>query len=281
MPWRCGAHALPVEARTLVMGVVNVTPDSFSDGGHWLRPEDAIAHGLALAREGADLLDVGGESTRPGAQPVPEAEELRRVVPVVAALAREGLVVSVDTRKPGVARAALEAGASVVNDVAALQAPGMAQACAAARCGVVLMHMQGQPEDMQRAPRYADVVRDVGAFLGERAAFAEKAGIARDAVALDPGIGFGKSLEHNLALLRELASLRGPGYPLLVGVSRKAFLGTLAGIPDPTRRVSAGLAATALAIARGADIVRTHDVRATVEAARVADALAGRKGGPA
>jgi dihydropteroate synthase len=277
MPWQCGSHALPVEQRTLVMGVVNVTPDSFSDGGRFLALEQAVEHALHLEREGADLLDVGGESTRPGASPVPAEEELRRVVPVLEALAGKVRVpLSVDTRKPEVALAALEAGASVVNDVQALRAPGMAEVCAAHPCGVVLMHLQGEPATMQRAPRYADVVREVRDFLQERAQFAAKAGIAREAIALDPGIGFGKALEHNLALLRDLDRLAALGYPVLVGLSRKGFLGTLAKVEDPERRVSAGLAAATLAVARGARIVRTHDVEATVHAVRVADALARR-----
>lgn len=273
MPWRCGRYALPFEERTLVMGIVNVTPDSFSDGGRYLAAQDAIAHGRRLAEEGADILDVGGESTRPGAAPVPEAEELHRVLPVVEGLAGLGVPLSIDTRKPEVARAALEAGASIVNDVEALRAPGMAEACAEAGCGVVLMHMRGQPQDMQRAPHYRDVVAEVREFLAERAAFALKAGVPRDALCVDPGFGFGKTAEHNLALLRGLRDLKGP-HPVLVGLSRKSFLGKLAGVEDPEQRLHAGLAATALAIAHGADIVRTHDVRATVEAARIADAVA-------
>lgn len=277
MPWSCGRYALPFEERTLVMGIVNVTPDSFSDGGRFLAAQDAIAHGRRLAEEGADILDIGGESTRPGAAPVPEAEELRRVIPVLEGLAGLGVPLSIDTRKPGVARAALEAGAAIVNDVEALRAPGMAEACAEARCGVVMMHMRGQPPDMQRGPEYRDVVAEVHEFLGERIAFALKAGIAREALCVDPGIGFGKSAEHNVALLRGLGELRGLGQPVLVGLSRKSFLGALAGVEAPDQRLPAGLAATALAIANGADIVRTHDVRATVEAARVADAIAGKE----
>lgn len=279
MPWRCGRYALPFEERTLVMGIVNVTPDSFSDGGRWLRAEDAIAHGRALAAEGADILDIGGESTRPGAAPVPAEEELRRVLPVLEGLRDLDVPLSIDTRKPEVARAALTAGASIVNDVEALRAPGMAEACAGAGCGVVLMHMQGQPQDMQRDPQYHDVVREVRGFLEERAAFAVKAGIAREAIAVDPGLGFGKSLEHNLALVRGIPGLRELGFPVLVGHSRKSFLGRLAGVDTAPARVHAGLALAALAIARGAAIVRTHDVRATVEAARVADALRGQEKG--
>lgn len=278
MPWRCGRFALPVEERTLVMGVLNVTPDSFSDGRRFLAAEAAIEHGRRLIAEGADVLDIGGESTRPGAEPVPAQEELRRVLPVIEALAGAGVPLSVDTRKPEVARAALEAGACIVNDVEALRAPEMARLCAAQGAGVVLMHMQGQPGTMQRAPAYRDVVAEVADFLRERSGFAEKAGIARDRIVVDPGIGFGKALEHNVALLAGLGRLRELGYPLLVGLSRKSFLGELAGVAEPGQRLHAGLAAAALAIAEGADILRTHDVRATVEAARVADAIVGRKG---
>lgn len=276
MRWACGRHAFDLGQRTLVMGVVNVTPDSFSDGGRWLAHDAAIAHGLRLRDEGADVVDVGGESTRPGAQPVPVQEELRRVRPVVEALASRGVPVSIDTRRPEVARAALAAGACIVNDVEGLRAPGMAEACADARCGVVVMHMQGQPHDMQRTPAYRDVVAEVRAFLAERAAFAQKAGVPRDALCVDPGIGFGKTLDHNLALLRGLRSLGDLGFPVLVGVSRKGFLGALAGIAQPDQRLHPGLAAAAIAVANGADVIRTHDVRPTVEALKVADALAGK-----
>lgn len=280
MPWRCGRFLLPVEQRTLIMGIVNATPDSFSDGGRFFAPEAAVGHARRLAQEGADILDVGGESTRPGAKPVPAKEEMRRVVPVVEALQDLRLPISVDTRKPEVAKAALAAGASLVNDVAALRAQGMAELCAEHQCGVVLMHMQGEPRTMQQAPSYSEVVREVGDFLAERASFAEKAGMARDAIALDPGIGFGKTVDHNVQLLRGLGTIRDLGYPVLVGVSRKGFLGALSGAEKTEERLPAGLAATALAIAQGADIVRTHDVQATRAAARIADVLAGRKVAP-
>lgn len=258
------------------MGIVNVTPDSFSDGGRFLDHGAAVEHARALLAEGADLLDLGGESTRPGASPVPVEEELRRVLPVVEALADARVPLSIDTRKPEVALAALEAGASIVNDVQALAAPGMAEVCAEHRAGVVLMHMQGTPETMQRDPRYGDVVGEVAAFLRERARAAEEAGIARDRIALDPGLGFGKTADHNVQLLRELRKLKGLGYPVLVGHSRKSFLGKLAGADTPDARLHGGLAVASIAIAHGADILRTHDVRATVQAARAADALAGK-----
>jgi dihydropteroate synthase len=262
--------------RTLVMGVVNVTPDSFSDGGRFLDAAAAEAHARQLVAEGADLLDIGGESTRPGAEAVDAKEELRRVLPVLDALADVRVPRSIDTRKPEVARAALRAGASVVNDVAALRAPGMAELCAAARCGVVLMHMQGEPATMQRDPRYGDVGTEVAAFLRERAVVAERAGVAREAIVLDPGLGFGKTTAHNLALLRELPKLASLGYPLLVGHSRKRFLAELAANDTPDARLHAGLAVATFAALQGAHIVRTHDVAATVAAVRAADALRGR-----
>ena len=249
----------------LVMGVLNVTPDSFSDGGRFLDPEAAVAHGLAMAGEGADVVDVGGESSRPGALPVPEAEELARVVPVVAALAPH-VRVSVDTVKPAVAEAALGAGASLVNDISARLWPLAAEAGA----GWVALHMQGTPATMQRDPRYDDVVRDVFGFLLDRGREARERGV--EEVWLDPGIGFGKTLAHNLALLGQLPALVAGGFPVLVGTSRKGFLGRLAagdgGEPAPVDRRLAGSLATAVwAMLAGAAMVRVHDVAATVQAA--------------
>jgi dihydropteroate synthase len=248
--------------RALVMGVLNVTPDSFSDGGRWFDRDAAIAHGLEMTGQGADVVDVGGESTRPGAEPVDEAEELRRVVPVVEALAPH-VRVSVDTRKRGVAEAALAAGATLLNDVTA----SLFDVAAAAGAGWVAMHMQGDPRTMQDDPRYDDVVAEVRAFLVERASAARSAGVSE--VWIDPGIGFGKNVEHNLALLAHLDGLVATGFPVLVGASRKRFLGVLTGVDDPADRLEGSLAAATWAMSAGAAMVRAHDVRATVEAARI------------
>ncbi len=259
-------------ARPAVMGVVNVTPDSFSDGGVFLDPATAIAHGLELIAEGADIVDVGGESTRPGAGPVPAADELARVVGVVEGLVGRGARVSVDTMKAPVARAALAAGATYVNDVTALRHdPDMAALVAESGADCCLMHMLGEPRTMQEAPRYHDVVDDVRAFLEERLAFAVAAGIAEDRVQLDPGIGFGKTLEHNLELLRRLGELTTLGRPLLVGVSRKSFLGRITG-REPADRVAATVAANVIAYERGARVFRVHDVAAVADGLAVAAA---------
>jgi dihydropteroate synthase len=256
------------------MGIVNVTPDSFSDGGEWFERDAAIAHGLELATEGASILDVGGESTRPFAEPVPAEEELARVVPVVAALAQAAAAqVSVDTMKLEVARAALEAGATYVNDVTAFRhAPEIAGLVAERGCDCCLMHMLGEPRTMQVDPRYDDVVSEVKAFLEERAAFAVGEGIAEERIMVDPGIGFGKTLEHNLALLRRLDELVALGFPVLIGTSRKAFLGRLVGREDPHERVAATVATNVLALERGASVFRVHDVAATADALKVAAA---------
>jgi len=256
------------------MGIVNVTPDSFSDGGRWLDPEAAIAHGLELAAEGADILDIGGESTRPGADPVSEDEERRRVLPVIAALAeRTTAPISVDTMKAGVAAAALDAGATIVNDVTAGRGdPAMLATVAARRAGIVLMHMQGEPRTMQANPHYGDVVAEVTDFLRERVAGAEAAGITRDKIMADPGIGFGKTIEHNVALLARLPELvEGlDGVPVLVGTSRKTFLGRISGAVNdtPDERDDATLASVVWAFERGASTVRVHDVHAAARVAR-------------
>jgi len=255
------------------MGVVNVTPDSFSDGGLHLQTGAAISHGLRLADAGADIVDVGGESTRPGAAPVAASEEAARVVPVVAALADAGIVVSIDTSKPVVAAAAIDAGAAIVNDVTALADPAMAGVVADSGAGLVLMHMQGTPRTMQVDPHYDDVVSEVRDHLLERAATAEAAGIPRQRICLDPGIGFGKLLEHNLELLRRLDVLVGCGYPVMVGTSRKAFLGSLTGGLPPEDRDEVTGATVALAIDRGAAVVRVHNVAVTARMARVVDAI--------
>jgi dihydropteroate synthase len=249
------------------MGVLNVTPDSFSDGGRFLDPELAVAHGLALVGEGADVIDVGGESTRPGAAPVDEAEERRRVVPVIEALA-PSVRVSVDTRSAMVAEAAVAAGATLVNDVSASLWPVAAEAGA----GWVAMHMRGEPPTMQEAPRYDDVVAEVGAFLQERAAQARAAGI--EEVWVDPGIGFGKTLEHNLALLRSLDRLVSGGVPVVVGTSRKGSLGQLTGGAPVDDRLEASVATAVWAVEQGAAMVRVHDVAPTVRALRLLEAAA-------
>ncbi len=265
-----------------LMGVVNVTPDSFSDGGRYLDAEAAVAHGVELLRDGAEILDVGGESTRPGAEPVGEVEELRRVVPVVEALAGDGGdgAVSIDTSKAAVAAAAIDAGATIVNDVTALQGDlEMAPVCAERGVTVVLMHMPGNPRTMQEDPRYDDVVDDVKRFLASRMELAVGAGIAEEGIWLDPGIGFGKTLEHNLELLRRLSELRELGRPLVIGASRKSFIGKVDG-SAVDERVGGSLASAVLAAAAGADVLRVHDVAETAQALRVADAILSPAGSP-
>jgi dihydropteroate synthase len=255
------------------MGVVNVTPDSFSDGGLFLDAAAAIEHGLRLADDGAGILDVGGESTRPGAEPVPEQEELERVVPVVEALAGDGHRVSIDTTKLEVARAALAAGATLVNDVSAFRfAPDMAGLVASEGAGCCLMHMLGEPRTMQADPRYGDVVSEVKAFLEGRLAFATGEGVSEELIWLDPGIGFGKTVEHNLELLRRLDEIVAIGRPVVVGTSRKSFLGKLAGGRAEGERLPGTIATNVLALERGASVFRVHDVAAVADALRVAAA---------
>ncbi len=266
------------------MGVVNVTPDSFSDGGRFIDPTAAVVHARRLVADGADVLDVGGESTRPGATPVAATEESARVVPVIARLAKDvDVPISVDTSKSSVAEEAIAAGACIVNDVSAgLSDAGMLPVVARHRAGVVLMHMRGDPRTMQADPAYADVVADVRAHLAARVEAAIVAGVRGDAIAVDPGLGFGKTVAHNVALLRRLGEIASIGKPVLVGASRKSFIGRLTAegdaVPEPTDRVEGTIAAHAIAIAHGAAIVRAHDVKAAVRAARVADAIAGREG---
>ncbi len=250
------------------MGILNVTPDSFSDGGRYLDRERALSHARQMRADGADLVDIGGESSRPGALPVAEDEELARVLPLVTALAAEGFAIAVDTRKPAVMHAAAGAGAAMINDIGALSAPGAIETCAGTDVGVCLMHMQREPRTMQAAPVYGDVVTEVRDFLVARAAVCVEAGIARERIAIDPGFGFGKTLAHNLALLRSLATLVATGYPVVAGLSRKASLGEITG-RSVDERMPASIAAALSAIARGAAIVRVHDVRATVDALRV------------
>lgn len=275
MIWRCRGVTFDLAGRPLVMGILNVTPDSFSDGGRYLDPAAAVARGHELLAEGADLLDVGGESTRPGSPDVPAAEQWRRLEPVLAALRSERpeAVISVDTRSAEVAGRALAAGAKVVNDVSALADPAMADTVAAAGAGLVLMHMRGTPATMQHDTVYADVTAEVADFLRVRMARAAAAGVAAEAIALDPGIGFGKSAEGSLELLARLPELARLERPLLVGASRKSFLARLTGDDGPPEaRVPASLAAAAIAVFEGAHILRVHDVAPTVRVVRLAAA---------
>lgn len=255
------------------MGIVNVTPDSFSDGGKFVAVDNAVAHAMQLVEDGADILDIGGESTRPGAVPVSLEDELRRVIPVIEALAKVTRVpLSIDTYKPQVMQAALDAGASLINDIRALQEPGALEIAASTDAGICLMHMQGLPATMQVDPRYDDVVAEVRAFLAERMAAAEAAGIASERILLDPGFGFGKRTEHNIALLQALPELLDLGRPLLVGLSRKSILGQLTG-GDVSVRLHSSIAASVLSVMKGARIVRVHDVKATADALKVVAAV--------
>ena len=271
--FHCGHYRIPLN-RPVIMGVLNVTPDSFSDGGQFTDVARAVDQGFRLMEEGAAGLDVGGESTRPGATPVELKEELRRVIPVIEQLAGGPVPISIDTRHTEVMKAALAAGATLVNDVNALQAPGALDACAASNAGVCLMHMQGDPITMQNNPTYTDVVSEVRHFLLARAAVAESSGIARNRILLDPGFGFGKTVAHNLALLHELKSLAAQGYPVLAGLSRKSVLGAIIG-KDGDNRMAASVAAALLAVQRGAWMLRVHDVKATANALAVWQAVEG------
>ncbi len=265
-------------SRPQVMGVLNVTPDSFADGGRYVDERHAAQRVLDMLDEGADIVDIGGESTRPGASPTPEADELERVVPLVQAVRSEcdarGVPISVDTRKPLVMRAAIEAGASMINDVNALRDPDALQAVVETQVGVCLMHMLGEPDTMQQLAKYDDVVAEVGAFLSERASASVAAGVAHDRIVLDPGFGFGKTVEHNLALLRGLGHIVALGYPVMVGLSRKATIGVITG-RGVGERATGSIAAALAAVARGASIVRVHDVRETVDALKVWRAVEG------
>ncbi len=271
---RCRGRELALGERTLVMGIVNVTPDSFSGDGLGGDTEAAITQGIRMVEDGADILDIGGESTRPGSEPVSEADELRRVLPVIEGLAeRVNVPISIDTYKSTVARAALEAGAAIVNDISGLHHdPEIAKIAAEAGAAVVIMHIQGTPRDMQKEPRYADVIGDISAYLDEGIATAREAGLQPDQIVVDPGIGFGKTLEHNLEILRRLREFRSLGCPVLVGASRKSMIGKILDLPAD-QRVEGTAATVALAIAAGADIVRVHDVKEMVRVARVADAI--------
>lgn len=273
--WRCGSLSLPLD-RPLVMGVLNVTPDSFSDGGRYPGTAAAVAHGMAMIEDGADIIDVGGESTRPGASELAATVELERVLPVLTGLAPAAAVLlSVDTRHAEVARACVAAGASIINDVSGFRDPAMVEFAVACDAGLVVMHMLGEPGTMQDAPHYDDVVADIAGYLSTQAANLEGAGVAGDRIALDPGIGFGKTVEHNLEILRRLDELAALGHPLVLGASRKRFIGEVTGETEPARRVAGSVAAALWAIEHGAAVVRVHDVKETVQAVRVWQAVGG------
>ncbi|MBO8126336.1 MAG: dihydropteroate synthase [Firmicutes bacterium] len=273
--WQCREYSLPLGQKTYIMGILNVTPDSFSDGGRYLEPEAAIRRARQMVDEGADIIDVGGESTRPGAEFVSEEDELARVIPVVSQLAKELAVpISVDTTKYRVAEASLEAGASIINDISGLQfEPRLADLAAKYRAGLVLMHTRGTPREMQKNPVYTDVVAEVLSFLQSAVDQALARGVSREQIILDPGIGFAKTCEHNLEILNRLAEFRTLGYPLLLGTSRKSFIGKVLDLPVD-QRVEGTAASVALGIAAGADVVRVHDVREMARVAKVSDAIA-------
>jgi len=276
MRWQCGERTLDLARHGVVMGILNVTPDSFSDGGKFDRREAAVAHALKMVEAGAGIIDVGGESTRPGAGAVDETEELERVIPVIEAICREKaeVVISIDTAKAAVAEAACEAGAAIVNDVTGLNGdPRMAAVVAKTGAGVVIMHMQGTPRTMQRDPHYGDVVVEVREFFERQLEIALAAGIREEAIAFDPGIGFGKTVDHNLALIRDLDALTVSGRPLLLGVSRKSFIGKLLGTDAMEPRTSATVAITSMAREQGVRIHRVHDVAENVAALRTTEAL--------
>mgnify|MGYP001241949544 FL=1 len=271
-PFICGKYQLQL-SRPHVMGIVNVTPDSFSDGGKYTSTQAAVSHALTLIAEGADILDIGGESTRPGAAPVPLDEELSRVIPVIEALKGVSTVpLSIDTYKPEVMRQAIAAGADMVNDVRALQEPGALDVVMNTNVGICLMHMQGNPQTMQMAPHYEDVLVEVGKFLADRLRACISHGIAKNRIILDPGFGFGKTREHNIRLIQQLEKLHSIGQPLLVGLSRKSVLGAIAG-GDENQRLYASIAASVISAMKGAKIVRVHDVKATVDALKVVTAI--------
>ena len=282
MRLRACQHQFQFPRPAMLMGIVNVTPDSFSDGGNFFDPARAVAHARRLVAEGAEILDIGGESTRPNATPVSEEEELRRVLPVIQELVRGDLpstvLLSVDTMKPAVARAAVEAGASLINDIAAHRADrAMWDVVRETGAGYVVMHMQGTPPTMQREPHYDDVVREVGEFFHERLNALRAHGVSADQIIFDPGIGFGKTTEHNLELLAGLAQFSACERPLLIGVSRKAFIGKLSGAGEAADRLPGSLACACAAVAQGAQIIRTHDVAATRQALRLTEAIHARR----
>lgn len=265
--FQCGRFELGLE-RPLVMGIVNVTPDSFSDGSHHFQTDQAIAHARLLVEQGADILDIGGESTRPGADPVPAVEELRRVLPVIEAMRNAGVPLSIDTFKPEVMRAVLDAGADMINDIYAFRQPGAIQAVAGSRCGLCIMHMQGEPKTMQQAPVYSDLLRDVQHFLHDRIDQLKQAGVDSARIVLDPGFGFGKAPEQNYQLLQQFDRIDSLGLPWLIGVSRKSMIGHVVNRPA-SERLAGSIAGALAAVVRGARIVRVHDVAETVDALKV------------
>jgi dihydropteroate synthase len=273
--WRCGPHVIPLGRRTLVMGIVNVTPDSFSDGGSYANVDDAVKHAIQMVADGAELLDVGGESTRPGSDVVAPEEEMHRVLPVIRRIVDElpDVPVSVDTRKSAVARAALEGGATIVNDVSAGADPAMFGVVAGTGAGMILMHMKGEPKTMQDDPSYYDVVAEVRGFLGDRVDAAVDAGIGPERLCVDPGLGFGKTLEHNLAILHDIRAFHHLGVPVLVGPSRKRFIGTLTDT-EVDDRIEGTAGVVAWCAAEGVDVVRVHDVKEMTRVVRVVDAIA-------
>jgi dihydropteroate synthase len=273
--WQCRDRTVILGERTLVMGILNVTPDSFSDGGNYSELSAAVARALEMVAQGADIIDIGGESTRPGAAPVPAAEEIRRAVPIIGKIREQSdILISIDTMKAETALQALEAGADIINDISAFEADEkMVGVAAESTAGVVLMHMKGSPQTMQNDPNYGNVARDVGAYLNGRIDFAAQHGVERNRMVIDPGIGFGKTVEHNLALLRELPRLAEYGSPVLVGASRKSFIGHVTGRENPVDRLAGSLGAAAWAVLRGAHILRVHDVIGTCDVCRMLDTL--------
>jgi len=270
--WRCGDKELDT-ARALVMGVLNVTPDSFSDGGLYAAVDVACEHARQMVAEGATIIDVGGESTRPGSSEIDTREELSRVLPVVRVLANEGVTVSIDTRHAQVAKACVDEGAVIINDIGGFRDPAMVEVVKKNSVGLVIVHMLGEPKTMQQTPQYTDVVEEVKAFLVQRAQDLEAEGISHDRICIDPGPGFGKTFEHNLALLRATAQLANVGYPLMAAYSRKNFIGALTGISEPAKRVVGSVAAAVYAASQGARVLRVHDVAPTMEALKVLAAV--------
>lgn len=270
--WACGTHSFDL-SRPVVMGILNVTPDSFSDGGDFLDPVAAYTRGHDIVDEGARIVDVGGESTRPGSGETDAGEEIARVRPVVSGLAESGICVSIDTRHAEVASACVAAGASIINDIGGFRDPAMREVASSCDAGLVVMHMLGEPGTMQERPAYADVVAEVGSWLVRQAQLLEFAGAAHERIVIDPGIGFGKTVEHNLELLRRLPDLASLGYPVLVGASRKRFIGSVAGEPDPRKRVPGSVATAVWAVTHGVSVVRVHDVLETTQAMKVVSAI--------